>query len=445
MSFGFLKGKNMKKIGFFHDTARVETKHIDQLIKLLSQEKERMREIVSKKYDSIYASLYAPMDKKMREIIKGEVERIKKLQPSLMIVIGIGGSNLGTKAIDQALRAEPGEKGLEVYYADSVDPEASACLKKKVEQALKNKEKVILVVATKSGRTTETIANFELFLGVLTQFHPNDFQKYVAVITDEDTPLYAIAKKHSYALLAVPQKVGGRFSTFSAVGLLPLCLMGIDIEGLCEGASSIIHREILNNEAHDIMQSAAINFWHYKQGKSMRNIFLFSVLLEGIGNCYRQYIGESLGKQFDLQKKEVRVGITPLVSIGTIDLHSVGQLYYGGPRDKNTTFITVKKVREDINVPNFAEFDVCVKNIQGVSFSEIMKAVISGVKESYKNEELPFTSIELPEISSFYLGQLLQFAMIETMFIGYLLNINPFDQPHVELYKQETRKILAHE
>ncbi|MBI2775470.1 hypothetical protein HYX58_05675 [Candidatus Dependentiae bacterium] len=436
----------MKRIFFSDNNSLVPDREIKIIVEKLSSQKERMKSGVEKRYETDYASLYAPFDQDARHIIKKEIARVSNYDPSLIVVIGIGGSNLGTKAIWQAMQGfcNTAQK-IEVCYADTVDPEFSACLIKKVENILINNKTVALVVATKSGTTTETIANFELLLGILKKYRPDNYFQFVTIITDHQTPLYDIAVHHNFGLLSVPKKVGGRFSTLSAVGLFPLGLMGIDVDALCDGAASIIRDEIVDEKTNDSAQSAAINYWHYINGKPMRDIFLFSVLLEGIGHCYRQYIGESLGKQFDVQKKEVRVGITPLVSIGTIDLHSVGQLYYGGPRDKNTTFITVKKMRADVHVPQMNEFDSCVKNIQGISFSAIMNAVISGVKDSYENEGLPFTSIELPEISSFYLGQLLQFAMIETMFVGYLLNINPFDQPHVELYKQETRKILAHE
>ncbi|HEX2978559.1 MAG TPA: hypothetical protein VHO47_05550 [Candidatus Babeliales bacterium] len=435
----------MKRI-FFSDNSLVPDQEIKIVTEKLSSEKKRMKNGIQDHYKTEYASLYAPFDQDMREMIKKEIVRVSNYSPALIVVIGIGGSNLGTKAIWQAMLSYCGTaQKIEVCYADTVDPEFSACLVKKVESMLIANKTVALVVATKSGTTTETIANFELLLGVLKKYRPDNYSQLVTIITDHQTPLHDIAMHHNFGLLNVPKKVGGRFSTLSAVGLFPLGLMGIAIDALCDGAVSIIRDEIIDEKTNDIARSAAINYWHYINGKPMRDIFLFSVLLEGIGHCYRQYIGESLGKQFDMQKKEVRVGITPLVSIGTIDLHSVGQLYYGGPRDKNTTFITVKKMRADVHVPQMNEFDSCVKNIQGISFSAIMNAVISGVKDSYKNEGLPFTSLELPEISSFYLGQLLQFAMIETMFIGHLLNINPFDQPHVELYKQETRKILAHE
>jgi glucose-6-phosphate isomerase len=148
-------------------------------------------------------------------------------------------------------------------------------------------------------------------------------------------------------------------------------------------------------------------------------------------------MGESLGK--------ANIGLTPTVSIGSTDLHSVGQLYLGGAKNKFTTFVSTQKQKHTVKIPNFKEFDVLVENIQNKSLSFIMDSILHGVQKAYKNNHVPFCTVVLPEINAYYVGQFLQLSMLEMIYLGKLLKVNPFDQPHVELYKQETRKILAHE
>ena len=437
----------MKKIELEFADALISQADLQRQLKLLEIENKLMRENFKKKYDSVYASLYLSHDDQMLHQINQEVKRAQSLKPTVLVVVGIGGSNLGTEAIAQALFGFlPNETNkLNVYYADTVDSDNIGQIKWCVEEELKRENQIYLVVVTKSGATTETIANFEIFLEVLMRYRTKNYHEYVTIITDENSPLALIAQQKKFSVLYIPKLVGGRFSVFSAVGLFPLGLMGVDVHSLFAGARSAID-EMLAIENNSAAVSAAVKFWYWQKKQIYINdLFLFSVSLEGVGKWYRQLVGESLGKEHDRDGKIVRVGIVPTVSIGSIDLHSVGQLYLGGPRNFFTTFVTVEKNKTEIDVPKFDEFDSCVKNIQKKSLLHIMNAIILGVKEAYKKEQLPFCSITLPERSPFYVGQLLQYAMLEIMYLGNLLNINAFDQPHVELYKKETRKILADE
>ena len=140
--------------------------------------------------------------------------------------------------------------------------------------------------------------------------------------------------------------------------------------------------------------------------------------------------------EFDKQGKQVLMGITPTISLGSIDLHSVAQLYLGGPRDKCTTFVTVGKNTHNVVVPPQ------VLGLSGRSFSDIMHALSEGTKEAYLKNNRPFCSVIVPEKNEYYIGQFLQFKMIEVMYLGFLCNVDPFDQPNVEMYKRETQRIL---
>jgi len=153
-------------------------------------------------------------------------------------------------------------------------------------------------------------------------------------------------------------------------------------------------------------------------------------------------MGESIGKEFNKEKERVFEGITPTVSIGSVDLHSMAQIYLGGPYDKFTTFVNVKQNNSDVTVPNLSEYSKLVDVIQGKKLKEIMDAISIGTQTAFKKGERPFMEITLPDKTEYSIGQLLQLKMMEMMYLGFLLNVNPFDQPNVEDYKIETRKIL---
>ncbi len=436
----------MSQLRVEFDDGLFSEEDLQRSLKKLSQENATIRNEFKKKYESKFASLYLPQDTELLNPLLEEIQRVQKHNIKALIIVGIGGSNLGAAAIMQALFGLLSNEinALKVYFADTVDTDYIQQIKQCVEEELKQDNQVHVVVVTKSGATTETVANFEVFLDVLLCYRPKNYYEYVTVITDENSPLAALAQQRKFSALYIPRLVGGRFSVLSAAGLFPLALMGVDVKALLAGARSVID-EMLTLQHNCAAKSAAIKFWHWKNEIRINNFFLFSVSLEGFGKWYRQLVAESLGKENDLERNSVRVGITPTVSIGSTDLHSVGQLYLGGPRNFFTTFVTIEQNKSNIQIPNLNEFEECVKHIQRIPLSSIMNAIIVGVKKAYQKEQLPFCSISLPELSPFYLGQLLQYAMLETMYLGTLLNINAFDQPHVELYKKETRKILADE
>ena len=134
--------------------------------------------------------------------------------------------------------------------------------------------------------------------------------------------------------------------------------------------------------------------------------------------------------------------MTPTVSIGSTDLHSMAQLYLGGPHDKFTMFVEVDSPRQQVPIPNRSEFAALVKGLQGRLLSDVMHAILEGTRIAFRKAQRPFMSILLQNKSEYCIGQFLQFKMMEVMYLGYLMDVNPFDQPHVELYKAETRRIL---
>ncbi len=415
----------------------------------LRPEIERIKAATGQGYETDYALVNLSADEGLRKTVFTLAQEKKALKPTTLVVIGIGGSNLGTMAVQEALYGRfynEHKPDIKVYFADTVDTDYILDILLLVEQELEKDRTIILNVISKSGSTTETIANFEIFLHVLRKARPSDYQQLVVVTTDEGSKLWDFAQEHNFSRLAIPKKVVGRYSVLSAVGLFPLALLGVDIRALHNGAHSMMpaltNEDIFNNPA---ALSAAILYTHCKKGLTIHDTFLFSVDLEAIGKWYRQLMGESIGKEYNREGEQVFVGITPTVSIGSTDLHSVAQLYLGGPYDKMTTFIRVQKRKSNVALPVLDEFEKLVPKMQGKPLFAIMDAIFQGTQVAYQKNKRPFVTIELPEKSASCIGQLLQFKMMEMIYLGYLLDVNPFDQPNVELYKQETRKILIHE
>ena len=392
-------------------------------------------------YSSPESLINLPADRGQLAQVKKLIAAKQNLDPALAVVVGIGGSNLGTQAVYGALYATASPK-VPLYFADTVDSEMIACLLDKVEQALAAKKNILIIAITKSGSTTETIANFECFLALLIKYQPEAYAQSVVAITDKDSPFWQLASAKKFDLLEIPVQIGGRFSVLSPVGLFPLALAGVNIDELCEGAQEITPEcvaQTQNNPAFIFASTLAVQ---YAAGIRIHDLFIFCAAIKGLGKWQRQLLAESLGKPGPQGKP---LGITPTVSIGSTDLHSVGQLYLGGPRARVTTFVWVDDPGAVVQVPDMPEFNKLVPHLQKKSLHTIMEAIFNGTQKAYEQGKCPFMTIVMPEKNAFYIGQFLQMQMIATIYLGALLKVNTFDQPQVELYKRNTRKILADE
>ena len=431
----------------YQDTITVDITSIGTAVTRLLPEIESLAAAhKARGYSTVYASLNAPFDKEGIAQIEAVIKQKKSLKPTMLIVIGIGGSSLGVRAIQQALYgALYNELNPEttIYYAESTDSDAISAITILLKKELGGGGRVLLNVISKSGTTTETVANFEYFLELLKTYQPDDYYDYVVVTSQENSPLWQYAQKHAITRLPINKNIGGRYSVFTAVGLFPLGVIGVDIAGLCKGACLAVKNGISSEPDNSAVVSAVIAYLQYMQGYTIHDLFLFSADLTGVGQWYRQLVGESLGKKHDKQGELVEIGITPTVSIGSNDLHSVAQLYLGGPRDKYTTFVKVEKNKTTIVVPPFKSGNAQMDSSASKPMHTIMDAIFQGTQRAYRNDKRPFVTLVVPEKSPQAIGYFLQFKMIEIMYMGYLFDINPFDQPQVELYKKETRKILG--
>jgi len=403
---------------------------------------ERLVSVIkSGAYDEPESSLNLSGDKSLLEQVKALASDKATSSLKYNVVVGIGGSNLGTKAVYDAVLGyrdvmQP-DRSPKLLFAETTDPEWLASASQLLG-TLTDPQQVIVTIISKSGGTTETLANFEILMeGLTAKF--GDMTSRIVVITDEGSKLWQAAQAKNIASLAIPKPVGGRYSVLSAVGLFPLATVGIDIAKLTEGAHDLLDRCFTDDNI--AAKSAALLAAQHEQGCVINDNFFFHPELESLGKWYRQLMGESIGKEQSLSGETVHAGLTPTVSLGSTDLHSVGQLYLGGPRDKVTTFVSALH-SSDVKVPMTRVLPELVEMINGKSAADIMSAILEGVKVAYQKAGLPYMEVTLDAVDERSLGAYLQFKMLEMMYLGVLFDVNSFDQPNVEAYKIETKRLL---
>jgi glucose-6-phosphate isomerase len=365
-----------------------------------------------------------------------------------IIVVGIGGSNLGTQAVYDAIFPRYDafySRRPKILFADTNNPHEMSALKKVIDESVHEPKEIVLNVITKSGTTVETVANAMFLLDVLsTKFGEETALSRMVVTTDEDSALWKLAVEKSIRLLPIPKNIGGRYSIFTHAGIFPLRLAGINVSELLAGAVSI-KKDLFESTPSQNMAllSAVIDFLIHKKKLNIYNNFFFHPKLESVGKWGRQLLAESLGKKFDKNGNTINAGMTPIVSIGSTDLHSMVQLYLGGPRDKFTNFVYAEGTEEGlISVPNHSPFIMLVPDIVGKDFHKITSSILGGTMEAYKEKAFPYIETVLPRINEHTLGQYFMLKMVETILLGKLWNVNPFDQPEVESYKKVARELL---
>jgi len=438
----------MEMLKISYDDALIPESRIFETAERIIPEIEKARSLLSTGYDDNFSFINLPDDKKHLNIIKELVREKLALDPRLLVVVGIGGSNLGTIAVQEAILGRLynlSDPGIRVLYADTTDPYLIRDIVGIMKTTLENEGNVLLNVISKSGTTTETIANFRILAGMLRKYKRR-YEEYIIATSDKGSKLWSLAVREGFTTLEIPAKIVGRYSVFSSVGLFPLGILGVKIESLLEGARKMrdlcLTMDLNKNPAAVI---ASIQYNHYIEGKNISTLFFFSSDLESLGKWCRQLIAESLGKEFNRSGERVNVGMTPTVSIGSTDLHSIAQLYLGGPYDKLVTFISVEDSAPRLQIPKDNEFSYLIPEINGRRLDEILNAILEGAKEAFRKGKRPFIDISLPDKTESSIGQFMHLKMIETVYLGRLLNVNPFDQSDVEKYKKETRRILSRE
>ncbi|MCR4313999.1 MAG: hypothetical protein NUV84_02000 [Candidatus Uhrbacteria bacterium] len=421
---------------FIATHALVHASEISTLVQHLEPYRQKLATIAKRTdYTEPESSLQLPQDDKQLQEIQKTVKRLHSATLQYVIIIGIGGSNLGTQAVYEAIAGSMNllvDRLPKLLFLDTVTDEKMTAVTRILEHLISN-EDFLAIVISKSGTTTETIANMEVLWAFVDDHFGTASDRFV-FLTDEGSKFGTAVTHRSVETLSIPPQVGGRFSVFSAVGLLPLALAGINIEELLEGARrAVVDGTSKNPSKNHSLMSACLTYLNLQAGRSIHNTFLFSPKLEGLGKWYRQLMAESLGKDGK--------GMTPIVSIGSTDLHSQAQLYFAGPDDKftNLVFSFTGAVHP---IPTHLALPGLVENIQGTSLEHIMQAIYGGVKAAYEKLKRPYIEIDLETADARELGYYLQFRMLEVMYLGRLMEVNTFDQPAVEIYKSVTREIL---
>jgi glucose-6-phosphate isomerase len=372
-----------------------------------------------------------------------------------VLCLGIGGSYLGLKAAQEALCApyfnefpDARDGRTRIYFeGNNLDPTPMQVLLKNL-----NPKKTFVVVISKSGETTETKAVFEVVEGWLRKGAGKNYGRQILAITD---PVSGSLRKRvneeqkkdrlSFRSLSLLKGVGGRFSEFN-MGLLHLAIVGVNIEEVLAGAREMSGRchsaDIYKNPAY---LYALLHFIAYrKKNKPIAVLMPFTELLKSTADWYCQLLAESLGKKYERRIKvsasggeewlnhtvrPINVGRTPVASRGTTDLHSIQQNNAEGENNKVITMIRVERFSQDMRLASSGGV------LSGKSFSELLKLAQEATEWALVRAERPNCTIVMPEVSPWTWGSLIYFFEMATAFEGELLNINAFDQPGVEGYK----------
>ena len=347
------------------------------------------------------------------------------------VCIGIGGSYLGAKAIIEAIKPT---NEFNIYFAGHhIDTNYLANLL----LLLKNKKFYINVIS-KSGTTLEPAISFRLLKKLLEEnIGKEEACKRIIATTDiQNGALKKMSDIEKYTTFVIPDNVGGRFSILTPVGLLPIAISGIDIHELIQGAkdmaNSINNVDIFKNDSY---MYAALRTILYRKNRTVEILANFNPALHNVAEWWKQLFGESEGKD---QK-----GIFPASVNFTTDLHSLGQYIQDGLRNIFETFLIVKKSNSKITIPfdnnNFDGLNyIADKDLDEINFN-----AFKGTAQAHKDGNVPNMTLELPELTPYYLGQLIFFFEKAVAISGYMLNVNPFNQPGVEAYKKNMFELLG--
>ena len=372
------------------------------------------------------------------------------------VILGIGGSALGATALFRALchplhnlvsKSERGGRP-RVFVMDNIDPATFKGVLDFIDL-----KKTVFNVITKSGSTAETLSQFLIVRKMLTVRIGKESVKKHVVVTTGAGQLKALAEEEGYPLLPVPENVGGRFSVFSAVGLFPAAMLGLDIPELLAGAGDMDERCKTNqpfDKAQDkLWQNPAYlsGALHYladvKKGMSISVMMPYSDALIQVAFWFRQLWAEGLGKAKDLSGKVVNTWQTPVVASGVTDQHSQLQLYSEGPFNKLISFLLVEIYGETMPIPPQPEQKEGLAYLGGHSLEELMKIEAQSTQLALTKAGRSNMSLILPEINAFTIGQLLFLLQVQTVFTGGLYYVNPLDQPGVEASKQYIQGMMG--
>ena len=368
-----------------------------------------------------------------------------------IVVLGIGGSALGASALLQALKPphwnelddEAREYFPRLHVLDNVDPTSIGPLLDRLDL-----RRTLFNVISKSGATAETMAQYLIVKERMGRVMDSDACRGHFIFTTDPVKgvLRRIASDESIAVLPVPANVGGRFSVLSAVGLLPAALIGIDVPALLQGAADMLDRcnnaSVLSDNPAGMF--AALQFLaQTERGANIHVMMPYTDRLYGMADWFRQLWAESLGKRVDRNGRDVFRGPTPVKALGATDQHSQVQLYMEGPFDKTVTFLTVREFANDVAIPKLYDGVEELAYLGGATLGTLLSAEQSATASALSKNGRMNMNIELPRIDAHTIGQLLMMLQTATVYAGAMYDVDPLDQPGVELGKQLTYGLMG--
>lgn len=365
-----------------------------------------------------------------------------------ILVLGIGGSALGGIALTEALLKpywnllsdEQREGFPRIFFLDNIDPDTMNSLFEFLDL-----KKTLVNVITKSGSTAETMSQFMIVKDRLEKELGDNYRYNVVATTDKRTGiLRQVAEQEGYKTFVIPDDVGGRFSVFSAVGLLPLALVGIDIEAVVNGIKDM-DLALKNTDINENIaaQNALIHYlMDTKKGKNISVMMPYSSRLKYVADWYAQLWAESLGKNKDIDGNDVNIGPTPVKALGVTDQHSQIQLYNEGPNNKIINFIRVKEFDTTMEIPNIFEY-TGLNYLGGKTVNQLLNAEADSTRVALADYQRPTVTIALQKVDPYNVAQLLYMLEVQTAIAGELYRINTFNQPGVEQAKNYTYALMG--
>lgn len=378
------------------------------------------------------------VDAAVLDSIAADVRRLSPVA-ELFVVIGIGGSYLGARAVIEALQSE-----FESFCSNRKTPYiiyAGHTLSEDYYHqllGLLDKHDYAVAVISKSGTTTEPAVAFRIIKGHMEKKYGKEAGSRIIAITDaRKGALHDIAKQEGYQTYVIPDNVGGRFSVLTPVGLLPIAMSGYSIDRLLQGARDM-RRICIENDTLDTNPAllyAAMRNILYRKGRKVEMLVNFVPALKYISEWWKQLYGESEGKEGK--------GIMPHSLSFTTDLHSMGQYVQEGERTMFETVISVERPAASVSIPADEQNLDGINYLLGKSLTDINHNAELGTIQAHNDGGVPVLRFTLPEINEYYLGQLIYLFEFACGVSGYTLGVNPFDQPGVEAYKKNMFRLLG--
>ncbi len=360
-----------------------------------------------------------------KETLDQTIEVVKKFKKNKekFILFGTGGSNLGARALCNIKN----DKKITIEFFDNIDPVTFEKFFKDIDF-----NKTGFIVISKSGNTPETLAQFSaLYQIALQKNFIEKFLKNILVITEfKDSALYNISKEKRLLLLEHDKEIGGRYSVFSNVGIVPAILTGVNIQDLYSGAEDIFK----NIEKYNALNLSRFLLSEENKKFTSSVLMTYSDNLYFFGKWYLQLWAESIGKN--------KKGITPIHSVGTTDQHSQLQLYLDGPNDKFFTFITTRHSKKGPLLNNEIFENTDIQYLNNKTIGDLMEAEQQATIETFRKNNFSYRQIFIPKVDEYNLGKLLTLSIVETISSCIYADINPFDQPAVEQGKILTKEYL---